>query len=47
MISGRNLLERTITGSQTVIDIGSLARGIYIVKLISEGRIWTAKLIKD
>jgi hypothetical protein len=46
-INGRELLQQKITTIKTEIDISSLAKGIYFVKLITNEAVGVRKIIKE
>jgi hypothetical protein len=45
-ISGQELIRQQINDYKIQIDIGNLASGIYFVKLITDERVVTRKIIK-
>jgi len=45
-ISGKQVLSQTVTSDNEQINIQRFASGIYILKIISEGKTYTEKIIK-
>jgi hypothetical protein len=46
-INGQQLLTRQITEQQTVIDVGALPQGVYIVKVTDDSTMKVGKFIQD
>lgn len=44
---GKNILSQSITSRENKIDIQPLASGVYLLKVISEGKVGTQKFIKN
>ncbi len=45
--AGRTVLQGALTGSRTAIDMHSAAKGIYVMRTISNGRTNTARIVID
>ncbi|MBN8641108.1 MAG: T9SS type A sorting domain-containing protein [Flavobacteriales bacterium] len=46
-ILGQNILSQNVNSLQTEIDMSELSKGIYFVKIISEGQEKTVKIVKE
>ncbi len=46
-INGKCVLIKNINSKNTIVAVNNLQKGIYIIKLISDSKIYVAKMIKD
>ena len=45
-LTGATMASKTVTGSNTTVNISSYLPGLYIVRAVYNGSIYTAKFIK-
>jgi hypothetical protein len=45
-MTGSQVLSRPVSGSQTVIDLSSIAPGVYLLRLVSDNTVYTRKFLK-
>jgi hypothetical protein len=45
-ISGKCLLQKQLTETNTSFDVSGLEDGIYIVKIVTDDQIFTEKIVK-
>jgi hypothetical protein len=46
-INGQALLSRQLTEQQTVVSVGTLSSGIYLVKVSNEKTLMVGKFVKQ
>jgi len=46
-LSGQELLHQEITEQTTTIDVSTLPRGVYVVKVVGENRVLAGKFVKQ
>jgi len=46
-LQGQYLLKQDLKEPENIIDISTLAKGIYFVKVVDEKGVWVGKVVKN
>ena len=46
-LNGQEIMQQQLFNSKTQLDISSLSNGVYLVKVVSDGRIEVKKIVKE